>query len=229
MKNFLPVICNARLFAGVSPEETSTMLNCLSAVQQSFAKGQTILHAGDPVAALGLVLEGRVLVVKDDFWGSRNIMASIGPGQCFAETFACVPGALLGVTVAAETACTVLFLDVQRILSLCPQSCGHHALLVRNLLAIIAQKNLAFNEKLTHVGQRSTRAKLLSYLSAESQRCGSREFDIPFTRQQLADYLFVERSGLSQELCRMRDEGLLEFRRNHFVLKQHHHAFEAPV
>ena len=113
----------------------------------------------------------------------------------------------------------MLFLNVKRILTTCPSTCSHHNRMIRNLLSELAEKNLRLNEKITHLGQRSRRAKILSYLSAEAQRHGSAEFDIAFSRQQLADYLSVDRSGLSMELSRMQEEGLLEYRKNHFVLK----------
>lgn len=215
MEEFLPVICASRLFAGVSPEEAAALLPRLSPRLCSYGKGDYLLHAGTPVHALGLVLSGRVLVVKEDFWGSRNLLSSFGPGQCFAETFACVPGSVLGVSVTADTPCQVLYLDPSALLST-PEGIP----LLRNLLTDMAGKNMAFTEKLTHLGQRTTRNKLLSYLSAQAQKQHSVEFDIPFSRQQLADYLLVDRSGLSAELCRMRDEGLMDFRKSHFVL--HH-------
>ena len=114
---------------------------------------------------------------------------------------------------------TALFLDVKRILTVCPSACAHHSRIIRNLLSELAEKNLRFSEKLTHMGQRTTRAKLMSYFSAEAQRLGTYEFDIPFSRQQLADYLGVERSGLSLELGKMKRDGLLDFHKNHFALK----------
>ena len=112
-----------------------------------------------------------------------------------------------------------MFLDVNRILYVCPSACDHHTRIIRNLLGELAEKNLRFSEKLRHVGQRTTRSKVTSYLSAEARLLGTYEFDIPFSRQQLADYLGVERSGLSSELGKMRDERLIDFRKNHFVLK----------
>lgn len=112
-----------------------------------------------------------------------------------------------------------MFLNVKRILNVCPSACSHHSRVIRNLLSELAEKNLRFNEKLTHMGQRTTRAKIMSYLSAEAQRLGKYEFDIPFSRQQLADYLGVERSGLSLELGKMKKDGLLDYHKNHFVLR----------
>ena len=157
--------------------------------------------------------------MQEDIWGNRNILSKAGPGQTFAAAFACAPGSVLNVSVVAETPVTALFLDVKRILTVCPSACAHHSRIIRNLLGELAEKNLRFGEKLTHMGQRTTRSKLMSYLSAEAQRRGAVEFDIPFSRQQLADFLGVERSGLSLELGKMKQDGLLDFHKSHFVLK----------
>ncbi len=219
MKEFLAVLKTSPLFFGISDAEILEMLTCLEAKKASYKKGEFILRAGDSTETIGLVLSGSILIVQDDIWGNRNILSKIGPGQTFAAAFACAPGAVLNVTVAAETAVTVMFLNVKRILNICSSACSHHSRIVRNLLGELAQKNLKSGEKLTHMGQRSTRAKLMSYFSAEVQRSGGYEFDIPFSRQQLADYLAVDRSGLSNELCKMRDEGLIEFNKSHFKLK----------
>ncbi len=218
MKDFLSVIRSSQLFSGISGEELSAMLACLHAEQKDFPKEAFVLRSGDRAESIGLVLSGSVLIIQEDIWGNRNILFKVGPGQTFAAAFACAPGARLNVSVVTETPVNVLFLNVGRLLTVCPSACAHHSRIVRNLLGELAEKNLRFSEKLTHMGQRSTRAKLLSYFSAEAQRLGTYEFDIPFSRQQLADYLGVERSGLSLELGKMRSEGLLDFHKSHFVL-----------
>ena len=219
MKEFFPVLHTAALFSGISDEELAVMLSCLEARIDTFPKGAHLLRAGDTVEEVGLVLAGSALVVQEDIWGNRSILSKTGPGQTFAEVFACAPGAVLNVSVEAESAVTVMFLHIRRVLNVCPSACSHHSQIIRNLLGELAEKNLRLNEKLTHMGQRTTRAKLMSYFSAEAQRRGGYEFDIPFSRQQLADYLGVERSGLSLELGKMRDEGLLDFHKSHFLLK----------
>ena len=195
------------------------MLSCLDTRMEAFPKEAFVLRTGDTVESIGIVLSGSVLVIQEDIWGNRNILSKAGPAQTFAAAFACAPGSILNVSVIADTPTTVLFLNVKRILHVCPSACSHHSRIIRNLLTDLAEKNLRFSEKLTHMGQRTTRAKLMSYFSTEAQRLGTYEFDIPFSRQQLADYLAVERSGLSLELGKMRDEGLLDFHKNHFVLK----------
>lgn len=219
MKEMLSVLRTSGIFSGISEEETEKMLHCLEVRPETFQKDEYILRAGDRVEAFGVVITGKVMIIQEDFWGNRNILAAVGAGHCFAETFACSPGAVLNVSVIAETNVQVLFLNVKRILTTCPSTCSHHNRMIRNLLSELAEKNLRLNEKITHLGQRSRRAKILSYLSAEAQRHGSAEFDIAFSRQQLADYLSVDRSGLSMKLSRMQEEGLLEYRKNHFVLK----------
>ena len=219
MKDFLPVIRSSQLFSGISESELTAMLSCLRAEKKDFPKEAFVLRAGDTAESIGLVLTGSVLVIQEDIWGNRNILSKARPGQSFAAAFAFAPGSVLDVSVIAETPVTVLFLNVKRVLNVCPSACAHHSRIIRNLLGELAEKNLRFSEKLTHMGQRTTRAKLMSYFSAEAQRLGKYEFDIPFSRQQLADYLAVERSGLSIELGKMRDEGLLDFHKNHFVLK----------
>lgn len=219
MKIDFATIRTSRIFSGIAGEELESMLRCLDAKTVHFSKGAYILRSGDTVESLGLMVAGTAFIIQEDFWGNRNILSSIEQGQCFGETFACAPGAVLNVSVVTQSQATVLFLNVKRILTMCPSTCAHHSRIIRNLLSDLANKNLHFNEKVTHLGQRTTRAKLLSYLSAEAQRHNSAEFDIPFSRQQLADYLSVERSGLSLELCKLRDEGLLEFHKSHFLLK----------
>ena len=195
------------------------MLSCLETREERFPKDTFLLRTGDTAESIGLVLSGSVLVVQEDIWGNRNILSKAGPGQTFAAAYACAPGSVLNVSVLAETLVTAMFLNVKRVLNVCPSACEHHSRIIRNLLGELAEKNLRFGEKLTHMGQRTTRAKLMSYFSAEAQRLGTYEFDIPFSRQQLADYLAVERSGLSLELGKMRSEGLLDFHKSHFILK----------
>lgn len=219
MKEYPQIIRSSTLFSGISEEELTAMLSCLGTKTGSFPKDTFLLRAGDTAESVGLVLSGSVLIVQEDIWGNRNILSKAGAGQTFAAAYACAPGSVLNVSVLAETPVTAMFLNVKRVLNVCPSACEHHSRIIRNLLGELAEKNLRFGEKLTHMGQRTTRAKLMSYLSAEAQRLGTCEFDIPFSRQQLADYLAVERTGLSQELGKMRSEGLLDFHKSHFILK----------
>lgn len=225
MKDYLWIIRNAQLFSGIAEEEINGMLKCLNAKEKQFEKGDFIFRTGDTTESIGLLLSGTAFILQEDFWGNRNILSTVTRGQTFAETFACSPAAVMTVSVMAESDCSVLFLDVKRILNVCSAVCSHHSRIIRNLLSDLASKNLFYNEKLTHMAQRTTRAKLLSYFSAAAQKNNSFEFDLPFSRQQMADYLSVERSGLSLELSKMKKEGLIDYHKNHFVLKRKEEAF----
>lgn len=219
MKDFLSVLRSSQLFSGISENEITSMLSCLDTRKANFPKEAFVLRAGDTVDSIGVVLSGSVLIIQEDIWGNRNILSKAGPGQTFAAAYACAPGSKLNVSVTAETPAAVMFLNVKCILNVCPSACSHHGRVIRNLLSELADKNLRFNEKLTHMGQRTTRSKIMSYLSAQAQRLGKYEFDIPFSRQQLADYLGVERSGLSLELGKMKNDGILDYHKSHFILK----------
>lgn len=218
MEEYLQVIRSSSLFSGLEREEVAAILSCLEATEKKFEKGAYVFRAGDTTDSLCVVLSGELLIIQEDFWGNRNIVSSAEQGQTFAETFACAPGAVMNVSVVAQTVCKILFLNIKKILHTCPSSCSHHNKMIQNLLSSLAIKNLRRNEKLSHLAQRTTRAKILSYLSEMAQQNRSFEFDIPYSRQQLADYLSVERSGLSLELGKMQRDGLINFRKNHFIL-----------
>lgn len=213
MKKYIPVMINSPLFGDIPEQRLPGILQELGAVRREYGRGQYIFHAGDMTDQMGLVLSGGVQVIREDLWGNRDLMAKMGPGELFAEVYACLPGSKMGVSVVAHPGAEVLFLRAEQLLS------SPEEQLKGRLTLILAEKNLRMSEKLTHVTQRSIRKKLLSYLSAQAQIQGSTDFKIPFSRQQLADYLAVDRSALSAVLCKMRDEGLLEFERRHFRLK----------
>ena len=220
MDAYFDILQKSSLFHGVEKAGLSEMLGCLSPRRAHYARGETILRAGDHTSALCLLLSGSALIVQEDYWGNRNILAALEPGELFAESFAAHPEEPLGVSAVAGAEAEVLFLELSRVLSTCPNACPHHRRIIENLVATLAEKNQRLSEKLRHVSQRTTREKLLSYLSAESWRRGRDAFDIPFNRQQLADYLSVDRSALSTELGRLKADGLLDFERNHFEMKR---------
>lgn len=208
------------LFRGIEADELETLLDCLKAERKVYGKGETVYHAGDSVQALGMVLAGSVRIESDDVWGNKSILDQIGPGQVFAETYACIPSEPLMVSVIAAGDAEILFLNTGRMLHTCSGACPFHSKLIRNLLAVSSQKNLNLSRRIFHTSSKSIRGRLLSYLSFQAARQGSFEFSIPFNRQQLADYLSVDRSALSNELSRMQKDGLLTVEKNHFVLEQ---------
>lgn len=205
------------LFRDLPPEDLPLLLKALRARRDTYKKGQFLLHAGDPATCIGMVLKGHVVIVKDDFWGNENLMGRLGAGSIFAESFACAPNARLNVSVMAASPCEILWLNGKDLLTT-EVVRPAQTLFIRNLIRELANKNLQFNEKMTHMGQRTIRGKLLSYLSSAAVRNGSPDFIVPLNRQQMADYLCVDRSALSAALGKLRQEGVLTFEKNHFHL-----------
>lgn len=206
------------LFQGTKAEDIKAMLTCLCAETRHFEKGTLIYSAGTTVSSMGMVLSGSAQIISDDLWGNRSILDNIAPGRVFAETYASLPAEPLMVSVLAAESCEILFLNAAKITQTCPGACPHHMALIRNLLRISSQKNLNLSRRIFHTAPKSIRGRLLSYLSFQAASCGSREFNIPFNRQQLADYLSVDRSALSNELSKMQRDGLITVDKNHFCL-----------
>ena len=219
MEKYITLLKNSKLFQGIDEKEITSMLGCLSAVRREYRKGEAVFRRGERIDSVALLLEGSIHIQKEDYWGNLSILNEIAEGEIFGEVYACLGSEEILNNAVAVKDSEVLFLDVKRILTMCPSACPFHGRLIRNLLSVLAQKNKMLTQKMEHMSKRTTREKLLSYLSEQSQRAGSPVFDIPFNRQQLADFLSVDRSAMSAELGRMRDEGLLRFRRNHFELR----------
>lgn len=218
MEQYLFVMRNSPFFQGMTDQEILSVLHCVNASVVKKKKDAYIFRVGDSTENMGLVLSGSVLSVQEDLWGHRNIVDRMGVGEYFAEPFAATPGAVLNVSVVALQDCEIMLLNMNRLMQICPSACAHHNKLIRNLVSVMARKVLNLNSKITHMGKRSTREKILSYLSAESMRQGKLSFTIPYDRQQLADYLCVERAAMSVELSKLQKEGFLKTNRNYFEL-----------
>lgn len=222
MREYLALLGRSPLFQGISSQELEQMLPCLGARRFRADKHQMIFRAGDPARWVGLVLSGSVHVIQEDLYGNRSLMALIQPPQLFGEAFACAGVEILPVTVEAAQESEILLLDCQRILTTCDDACVFHRQLVKNLLQVVAEKNLMLTQKLALLSKRTTREKLMAYLTGEAQRIGSPSFTLSMDRQSLADYLGVDRSAMSAELSKLRRDGLLECKGRHVVLQKAH-------
>lgn len=218
MKKYLKILKKSQLFSGVAEDEIEAMLDCLSAELRTYQKGSYVLHQGEYLHHITVLVAGSLLIQKDDFWGNRSIVNKINVGEMFGEAYV-APGseALLNDVIATEDS-AIIFFDVHKILTTCSSACRFHAMVIQNLFYAISVKNRSLVQKLGHMSKRTTREKLLSYLSEQAKKQGTSSFEVPFNRQQLADFLSVDRSAMSNELCKLRDEGLLSFERNRFQL-----------
>ena len=218
MKNISPALEACPLFKGLTADELTALLGCLDGEKKRFIKNSFIFNAGEEAKTVGVVLSGAVHVLGEDFWGDRLILTRIEPGGLFGEAFSCVGGGPWPVSAQAALEAEILILDCRRLLTSCSPTCSFHSLVIKNLARGLAEKNIALTQRLEHVTRTTIRDKLLSYLSEEARRAGGNSFDIPFNRQELADYLAVDRSALSGVLSKMRAEKILHCRRSHFEL-----------
>lgn len=218
MKKYVPILKKTKLFSGVGEDDVTSMLSCLGARLKSYKKGEFVLRQGEHLSDIVVLVEGKLHIQKDDYWGNRSILGLIEIGEMFGEAYVSPESSSLLNDVVAVEDSTAIFFDVKRIITTCPSACRFHSMVVQNMFFAISEKNRKLVQKLGHMSKRTTREKLISYLSDEAGRQNSSSFSIPFNRQQLADFLSVDRSAMSNELCKMRDEGLLEFEKNRFRL-----------
>lgn len=213
-------LANTQLFRGIREDEIAELLLCLGAYERKFQKGDVVFRAGSPVDEFGLVASGSVNIVVNLYWGNSIIFGHVGKGEVFAENYAVIPGKELLCDVIACEDTHIIFLNVKHVLTTCRKGCTYHNRILQNMLRISAQKNLNISSRMIHTASKSLRERLLSYFSEQALEHGSAHFTIPFNRQQLADYLAVNRSAMSKELSKMQAEGLITYRKNEFILKE---------
>ncbi len=218
MKKYLKILQKCPLFFGIGEENLLTMLTCLGARIEFFDKKYTVISEGSPAKYIGIVLSGTAQIIKIDYFGNRSIISNITAGETFGEAFACAELKETPITVIANEPCEIMLIDSNHILHTCSNNCGFHQQLIFNIMKELATKTIIFHQKLEVISKRSTREKLMTYLLIRAKQEDNNSFDIPFDRQELADYLEVERSGLSAEISKLRKEGILESYKNHFEL-----------
>lgn len=219
MIQFHAIMKQCPLFDGIEIEDLSAMMGCIGEKTMTVAKGQYICREGDPATHVGMVLTGAVRMEREDYYGNRSIVAHIAPSELFGETYACADVASMPISIVADEDSTVLMMDCRRITRTCSHACSFHSRIIFNLLRLVAEKNLVYDQKIQVTSKRTTREKLMAYLLNQAKIQGCSNFRIPYDRQELADYLEVDRSGLSAEISKLRREGILESEKNFFILK----------
>lgn len=217
MKKYLEILSKCRLFENMENENITAMLGCLGAEMRSYKKDQNIFTEGEKASHIGIMLSGTAQIVRVDFYGNRSIVTTIEPSEIFGESFACAETRSIPVNVIAEKDCKVMLIGSRKILQPCYNACEFHSRIIFNLMKSIAAKNLLLNQKIEIISKRTTREKLITYLMIQAKKHGS-SFTIPYDRQELADFLEVDRSGLSAEISKLRKENVIECKRNFFRL-----------
>lgn len=214
----LAFLSTTPLFQGIAAKDVAKLLFCLSSRERRYRKNENIYHAGDRIREMGLVEKGSVNIIVNFYWGDSHIFGHVGQGEIFAENYAAVPEKELLCDVLAAEDSEILFIDLAKLLTTCQKGCDFHQRLIFNLLRISAQKSLNLSNRMMHIASKSIKERLLSYLSEQAAINGQSTFTIPFDRQQLADYLGVDRSAMSNTLSKMQKEGLITFKKNRFIL-----------
>lgn len=218
MKKICDAMEKSVLFWGIKEEDLERVISCFDVKLSRYDREQFVIHQGERAKGVGLVVSGQLHIIREDFLGNREILTEVETGDIFDEVYAVLADECQSIAVVTVQQAEVAFFSIDKMLTTCSSNCSFHNIIIKNMLRVMAQKNLMLTRKMAHLSRKSIREKLVSYLSDESSRQGKREITISFNRQQLADYLSVERSALSRELSKMKDEGLIEFYKNHFVL-----------
>lgn len=218
MKKYLEILKKCSLFGDIEEQELLTMLDCLGARVVSFDKKYTILTEGSSAKYIGILLRGSARMFRLDYYGNRSIIGEIKEGELFGEAFVCAEIDSLPVSVVAEEPCEVMLIEGSHVLNTCCNNCAFHRRLIFNLMRDLAKKMIVFHQRIEVTSKRTTREKLMAYLNLQAKKAGRPSFDIPFDRQELADYLEVDRSGLSAEIGKLKREGIIDCRKNRFRL-----------
>lgn len=225
MEKYFDLLLKMPLFSGIDREELSSLLGCLQAKVTDAEKGAPVFLEGDGAGFIGVVLEGAVQIVRDDYYGARSVLSLAEPGDLYAEAYACSHLETMPVSGYALKQTKIMVLSCRKMLTVCSNACRFHNQLVKNLLQVVAEKNIHLSQKIQFMSQRNTREKLMAYLLDQAKRAGGNEFTIPLDRQALADYLGVERSAMSAELSKLRRDGILATQGSYFVLKENPYDF----
>ncbi len=217
------VLLNNPLFQGIDAKDLPHMLNCLNSKKRRFGKGSFIFMAEESPPKIGIMLSGRAQVIKENYAGDRTIIDEILSGDIFGEVFACMGLNKIPVSVVTTEISDVLFLNAQRVAETCHSACEFHHKLILNLLSVIAGKNALLNVKMSYITHKTIRGRLMAFLYDHADRAQSDKFSIPYNRNELADYLCADRSAISRELSKMKQEGIIDYDKNIFLLKSVNH------
>lgn len=220
MQQYISLLKKSNMFSGINENEILALLKCLNARVVRYKKGEYIIRHGDKVNSIGMVLSGLLLIEKEDYWGKCTIIQEVTPSFTFAESYAFLPDSPALISVTANKDTEIMFFNIKNIVTMCSSACSFHSRLINNVLFNISTHNINLTKKIDYMSKKTIRERLLSYLSNEYIKNGNPSFEIPFNRQQLADYLSVDRSALSNEISKLQKEGVISSKKNKFCLTQ---------
>lgn len=213
-KKWLKTLSDCILFQGMSPEDLNTLIGCFGPKVSSYRKNEFLTMAGEKISSLGIILSGRATITKENAVGNRVIFALLGPGEIFGEMGVFSANKVWPTTIVAQEPSTVMLLPPEKFVGNCERACPNHKLLIMNMLRILSDKAFMLNRKVEYLTMNSLRGKVSTFLLEQYKKSNQATFIVPLKRHELADFLNVSRPSLSREMCRMRDEGIIEFHRS---------------
>lgn len=219
-KNLIKTLLKNDLFHEIEEKQVESMLKCLGMSEKAYEKNSMMIMPGSFISSFGILIAGNAQITRDDENGNRSILSQLEKGDIFGESYAAASVQEIPVGVHCSSPCLVVWIPINKVIETCEASCCFHQKLVKNMMGILAMKNIAMNEKMRILACKTTREKLLTYLKQYAHQEGGNRFLIPFTRYELAEFLNVDRSALSRELSKLKNEGILEYKKNAFEFKK---------
>ncbi len=201
------------LFFGIDETGLQDMLSCFQPRVAGFKKGEYICIEGDDQTAIGVLLSGKLNIVRESISGNKQVMTILAPGDIFGEMAAFTDKKRWPASVVAVEASEIMYIPIDRFSITCAKSCDSHAQFIRNMLGILSKKAMILNRKVEYLTVKGMREKLCRYLIELYRQKGQAMFEMDMNRNELADFLNVSRPSMSREMGRMRDEGLIDFYR----------------
>lgn len=218
MEQYYNVLANCPLFRDIELSDYAHILHCLNVNIKKLKSDDYVFLFGDQVDSVGIVLCGELEIIKENFSGNRHIISSVVASNIFGEGIVCTKSRIAPVSVRTKTDATILLIPYQKIITSCDKACGFHIRLIHNMMLILGEKNYLLNHKIDLLMLKGMREKLAAYLLYEAERKDSQRFDIAFNRNELAEYLNVSRPTMSRELAAMKEDGIIDYHKNSFLI-----------
>ncbi|WP_313960667.1 Crp/Fnr family transcriptional regulator [uncultured Parvimonas sp.] len=212
MNNF-EIIKECPIFKDFSIDEIIEIFSVVSFYEKNYKKNDVILAENTKVEYFGIITNGRIAVSNFDYFGNRNILNVFEKGDSFGEALVSlemkIPHEIISLTSSS-----VIWIEYSSL-----SNSQYYQKILNNFLTIISMKNLILNKKLQILSKRTTREKILEYLSNQKKQLSlDSNFEINLNRNEMADYLALDRSNLSRELGKLKKEGIIDFEKNKFKL-----------
>jgi CRP-like cAMP-binding protein len=207
-----------KLFEGIPSAKINELFTHLAVRELALKKGEVLFRSGSKITEFAVIISGRLAISSYEADGHRKIVEFLEPMDTVAIALSVADIQSVAISVEARQDSEVILFNADKVLNPAGKPSEEHMRLLKNITKELARKTVLLGRKMRIISTRATSERLMKYLIEESVRRGSKEFEIPYDRQALADYLCVDRSALSAEISKLIGKGIIESRKNHFKL-----------